>query len=120
MLRMRIGLFAAAAIGWAFLGITGAAAGGCCYAARDNCGCGSYRAYAPQRFDLQPAPSVYLVDQGPYYSGPGPDYRKSVYYPDQALRPYPYISGRHWWRHHDRHHRHGHHARHHRHRGAGW
>lgn len=118
MLRMRIGLFAAAAIGWALLGITGAAAGGCCYAARDNCGCGSYRAYAPQRFYLQPAPSVYLVDQGPYYSGPGPDYRQSVYYPDQALRPYPYISGRHRGRHHYRHHRY--HAHHQHHRGMSW
>jgi len=120
MLRMRVGVFAAAAIGSALLGIGSATAGGCCDAAWNSCGCGSYRVDARHWFYTQPAASLYLVDQGPYYSGPGPDYRQAVYYPDQDLRPYPYISGKHWWRHHHRHHRYGHHAPHHRHHGRTW
>ena len=93
MVYLRKGLFAA--LGWAFLGITSAAAGGCCDAAWNVCGCDAY----PQRIYLQPAPGVYLADQGPHYSGPGPDYRQPVYYPDQDLLPYPYIRGKRWWRH---------------------
>ena len=106
MLCLRIGFFAA--LGWVFLGITSAAAGGCCDAAWTDCGCGVH----PQRSYLQAVPSVYLVDQGPHYSGPGPDYRQPVYYPDQELRPYPYIRGKHWWRRQHRHHR--------QHSDAGW
>ena len=120
MLRMRAGVFAAAAIGWAFFSITSAVAGGCCYAAWNGCGCKSYRVDGGQLFYAQPAQSLYLADQGPYYSGPGPDYRQPVYHPDQDLRPYPYISGKHWWRHYHRHHRHGHHAHHQRHHGRTW
>ena len=106
MLYLRKGLLAA--FGWAFLGITSAAAGGCCDAAWKDCGCGAY----PHRIYIQPVPSVYLADQGPHYSGPGPDYRQPVYYPYQDLRPYPYIRGKRWWQRHHRHHQ--------QHPGAGW
>lgn len=51
-----------------------------------------------QQTDFYQAPvPIYLVDQGPVYSGPGADYSWPVYQPPQPIRPYPYVSSDYGW-----------------------
>jgi hypothetical protein len=54
--------------------------------------------YVPQPVAV-PAPVVpsYAVEQGPYYSGPLPEYGPALYHPVRPPRPYPYVSGGGYW-----------------------
>lgn len=42
---------------------------------------------------VQPVVPLYVVNQGPVYSGPGTDYAPSVYKPYRPLRAYPHVNG---------------------------
>jgi hypothetical protein len=77
-------LAASAALSLALAGE--AAAGGCCPGLYANCGCGPV-------VEVLVAPAVpeemYLVNQGPVFSGPGHNLPRQ--YPDAAPGGYPYV-----------------------------
>lgn len=69
-------------------GVTQAAAG-CCPAIVPNCGCGPVVAPAP----LAVVPEMYVVNQGPVYSGPGPYVTQRNWIEGDQVAPigYPYV-----------------------------
>lgn len=70
-------------------GITQAAAG-CCPAIVPNCGCGPV---APVVAPLAVVPEMYVVNQGPVYSGPGPYVTQRNWIEGDQVAPigYPYV-----------------------------
>jgi hypothetical protein len=64
-----------------------AAAGGCCSAIYANCGCGPVVEQVLVPPDV--VDEMYLVNQGPVYSGPGHSLPRQI--PDQAPSDYPYV-----------------------------
>ena len=63
-----------------------AAAGGCCPAIYANCGCGPV---VEQVLVAPVADEMYLVNQGPVFSGPGHNLPRQI--PDEAPGAYPYV-----------------------------
>lgn len=130
MSRVTLGLFAAVAV---TLTTVGSADAGCCRSSW------SY-AVQPQFVVVQPAPQLvtvvpppmvvqvqqppivvqqvqpvvqqFVVDQGPFYSGPNlTDYWPAAYYEPRRVRAYPYVDGSRWHvrrAHHHRRHWHAH------------
>jgi hypothetical protein len=88
MIHYRLRLFAIGAIA-TLAGITQAAAG-CCPVPVTTCGCGPV--FAPAVMAV-PVPEMYVVNQGPVYSGPGPYVTQRNYIEgDQvAAIGYPYV-----------------------------
>ena len=84
----RLRLFAIGAIAL-LAGITQAAAG-CCPPIIPNCGCGPVAPVAPP---LAVMPEVYVVNQGPVYSGPGPYVTQRNWIEGDQVAPigYPYV-----------------------------
>jgi hypothetical protein len=84
MTKLRLGLAASVL---SFIAIGQGQAGGCCPAAYVECGCA-----APVVEWLDPAAlpgEVYVVNQGPLFSGPGHDLYRRV--PDLPPSGYPYV-----------------------------
>jgi len=81
MVRNRLNVLAAGAA--LSLGIVSEAAAGCCPALGPNCACGPVLVQV-----LVPAPEIYVVNQGPVFSGPGPGIRQI---PDGPPADYPYV-----------------------------
>ena len=139
MTRLSLGLVTATFA--SLLAIEHAAAGGCSFSWRPFGSCGNAYSYAqpyyaaqPQVVQVTPAPIIvqvaqpqvivqqvaapepvrmYVVNQGPHYSGPNlTDYSNPLYYAPKPIRPYPYVSGGyHRWHGYHRHgyHRYGYH-----------
>lgn len=84
----RLRLFAIGAIAM-LAGVTQAAAG-CCPPIVPNCGCGPVAPVAPP---LAVMPEVYVVNQGPVYSGPGPYVTQRNWIEGDQVAPfgYPYV-----------------------------
>jgi len=62
------------------------------YYGATSCGCGGYSAYAVQQaYDANPP--IYVVNQGPTYTGPAVSVPILNYWSHGALRAYPYIDG---------------------------
>jgi hypothetical protein len=87
MMHQRLRLFAFGAIAM-LAGVTQAAAG-CCPPTIPNCGCGPVVAPAP----LAVVPEMYVVNQGPVYSGPGPYVTQRNWIEGDQVAPigYPYV-----------------------------
>ena len=66
--------------------VAGDAAAGCCPAPAADCGCGPVVALVP----VVPVPveQIYVVNQGPVFSGPGPYVRQ---FSEAAPAAYPYV-----------------------------
>lgn len=88
MMHHRLRLFALGAIA-VLAGATQAAAG-CCPALIPNCGCGP--AVAPVA-PLAVVPEMYVVNQGPVYSGPGPYVTQRNWIEGDQVAPigFPYV-----------------------------
>jgi hypothetical protein len=89
MVDQRVNLFVAAAA-LSLGAATQAAAGGCCPALSANCGCGPAPVVERLAVPVDPTPEIYVVNQGPIFSGPGPYLRREGPY-EPPCCGYPYV-----------------------------
>jgi hypothetical protein len=84
MVRHRLNVLAAA-VALSLAAATEATAGGCCPEPYNNCPCAPGAVLEP--YDA--SGGIYLVNQGPVYSGPGPALPRQA--PDLVPAGYPYV-----------------------------